>query len=277
MRKAPFLSRHYRRCVRLGVVCAWSFLSASLIAAEAAEAPADEAAPAVVTADASAAAALPTAVHGGRLLRLERLDTAVACIDMEQAIAAGHIEAGSGDSALEAERAPAAGTCFAVAVFELDRGRSLSKVDYRLEVDGQAFDGIAMALGEAAFDPRRQVVTEPGVARVLFAVPSDAERVSLAPALLTTVPMRAVREIAFAAPAASADAAAPPEAAVAPEAAPTTAPKTDDTTAAKTNDAPAAQPKAAPAAKTDDKAKPAPAVAPKTDKPAGAKADAFEF
>ncbi|NLF15900.1 MAG: hypothetical protein GX595_01395, partial [Lentisphaerae bacterium] len=228
MRKAP---HDKRRWLWLGVVVGWFCLTAGLIAAEAApEAAAEAAAPAeAVAAEAPAEAAFPVVVHGGRLLRLERLEAAVPCVDLEQAIAAGHLEAGSGDSALEALRPPADGHCFAIAVFEIDRSRSLSKVDYRLEVDGQAFDGIAMALGEAAFDPRRQVVAEPGLVRVLFEVPSGAARLNLIPALLTALPMRAVRDIAFAAPATAAEAApaaaAPPPVA---EAAPAETPKADD-------------------------------------------------
>jgi len=230
-------------------------------------------------------------VHCGKLLRVDRVTTALACVDLERAAAAGLAEAGTGGDDLVAQREPGADLCFAVVVFEVARGRSLSKYDYRLDVGGKAYTSLGLAVGDSPFDTRRQKVTTEGEARLLFEVPAGADAIHLVPALVTSIPLREVRGIAFGVAAAPAPAPVPPAAAPAAETPAAPAAETPATAPAPGKPAEAARPApAAPAAPAKpapapaEAAKPAPAPAPAAPaaKPAEppkppAKKDALEF
>lgn len=293
MKQTPWIVRRSGLAL---VICVAAWLAGAQEAAPPAAvgtspAPAADATPAPAPV-AQPAAALPAVVHCGKLARVERVDLPVACIDLERAAAAGLLEAGTGGNDLAVQREAATETCFAVVVFELSRGRSLSKFDYRLDVGGKAYECLALGVGDSPFDPRRQKASSEGEVRLLFEVPATADAVHLIPALVTAIPMREVRRIAFGtptappapAPLATGAAAEPPAAEPAtPAAAPaaTAAPAPAEKPAkpaagAADTGKPAAAPVAAPA----DAAKPAAAPAAKpaeAPKPPPAKKDALEF
>ena len=232
--------------------------------------------PVPVPAAAETVATLPLVVHCGKLLRVERVPGPLPWVDAERLLAEGNLDAGTGDKDAIVQREPAAGTCFAVVVFEVARDRSLSKYDYRLDAGGKAYECLGLGAGENAADSRRWKVATPGEVRMLFQVPADQTAVHLVPALTSSVPLRTVRDLAFGAPAAVPPAAVPPAAvppaAVVP-AAIAPAPAAPAAPAAAAVAKPAEAAAAKPAAPTV--AAPAPPAAPA--KPAPAKRDALEF
>ncbi len=239
-------------------------------------------APTAAAPAAEAVAVLPLAMHCGKLVRVDRVTGALPWIDLDRVAAEGNLEAGTGGKDAVIQREPGAGLCFAVAVFELTRDRSLSKYDYRIDAGGQAHECLGLGTGSNPFDGRRWKVSTPGEVRMLFEVPADQAVLHLVPALTSSIPLRAVRGLAFAevtALAAPAPAAAP---AAAPTAAPTAAPAAAPT-AAVAAPAAAAKPSAAPAAAAAKPAAAAAATPPPTPaaapaKPAApAKRDALEF
>lgn len=298
MEDAPWIVRRSGFAL---MICAATWLAGAQEAAPPAAvgtspAPAADSAPAAAAAApvAQPAAALPAVVHCGKLSRVERVALPVAYIDLERAAAAGLLEAGTGGNDLTVQREPAMDTCFAVAVFELGRGRSLSKFDYRLDAGGKAYECLALGVGDSPFDPRRQKTSNEGEARLLFEVPASADTVHLIPALVTAIPMREVRSIAFGAPtappvpaplatgaAATPAAAAPasPAAAPAPAATPATEEKPAKPAAiAADTGKPAAVPVAPPAEATKPAKAAAPAAKPAdAPKPPPAKKDALDF
>lgn len=246
-------------------VCVWAALAGAQEAApQPPPTPAAAAPVAPPVAAPPAAAVLPAVVHCGRLLRVDRVTTAVAAIDAERAAAAGHLEAGTGDSDLVGQRSPGADLCFAVAVFEVQRERSLSRFDYRLDVAGKSYDCLGLGVGEAPFDARRRQAASAGEVRLLFEVPVGAAAVHLVPALVTQIPMREVRDIVF-------GTAAPAPAAPAPEPAPAALPAPTPAVAAPAAVPVAEPPKAAAVAPAAPAPKPAEPVKPP------AKKDALEF
>lgn len=204
----------------------------------------------------AAPAVLPVVVHSGKLLRVERVTGALPWVDTERVLAAGNLDAGTGGAEAVVSREPGAGQCFAVAVLEVTGERSLSKYDYRLDAGGKAYACLGLGAGGNPFDARRWKVATPGEVGMLFQIPAEQTVVHLVPALTSSVPLRAVRGIAFAPAAAPAPPAAAPVPAV-PDAVPAAGPAVP------------AVPAAVPAAV------PPPAAAPA--KPAPAKRDALEF
>ena len=227
------------------------------------------------------APALPAALHCGQLLRLERVTLPVAWVDVARAAAEGNLEAGTGSAETTGQRAPADGMAFAVAVFEVKSGRSLSRYDYRLEVEGKRTDCLALAVGENPFDVRRWKVASAGEVRMLFEVPAEAPAVNLVAALNLSLPLRQIKGLAFAPPVAAAPAALTPAAAATPPAAvaeATAAPAPAEPAKPAPAKPPVEKPAAAkPAAEKPAAEKPAPAK-PAPEKPAPAKkVDALEF
>jgi hypothetical protein len=207
---------------------------------------------------------LPVVVHSGKLLRVERVTGALPWVDTERVLAAGNLDAGTGGAEAVVSREPGAGQCFAVAVLEVTGERSLSKYDYRLDAGGKAYACLGLGAGGNPFDARRWKVATPGEVGMLFQIPAEQTVVHLVPALTSSVPLRAVRGIAFA-PASAAPAPVP----AVPDAVPVPAVPDAGPAVAAPPAAPAV-PEAVPAA-----VPPPPPAAPA--KPAPAKRDALEF
>lgn len=138
--------------------------------------------------------AAPRSVRCGTLSTIEIESGSVRTVDLEKALAAGKVTPQSNSpSELTEGLEPTSRREFVILTFDLNRGMSLGKTDYRLRLDGRLFPCLGLALGtNNPFDPRRlDIVTkdERQTVRALFEIPEGAEKATLVFSLPTTMPV----------------------------------------------------------------------------------------
>jgi len=182
----------------------------------------------------------PLYVHAGRITGMQRTSEPQEFVDLSKALAEDDSTPVQSTTDNPESRTAPEGMVFVVFDVDVQKGRSLSRVDYVLAPDkGSTSPCLGLALGTVKqFDERQHIVKGPAKVEMLFQCPEGAYTADLLPApgfLLTKISGIELQKR--------------PEP-VAPAAAPTVAP----------TDAPAADAKAAP---QDAAAKPAAAAAPK--------------
>ncbi|MCF7853649.1 MAG: hypothetical protein K9N51_02535 [Candidatus Pacebacteria bacterium] len=160
------------------------------------------------------------AVHGGTISSVTVTDKPVRWVDMETVLRKGMFTAGGTDLDAEGDRYPAEGRAYVILTVELDKGMSLGRYDYVLNMHGQTHECLAVTQANSVFDQRTWQVTyeDTGpLVKMLFEVPrpEQAVKATLVPSLSTSLELSNV-EITIV-PAATSepaeDEAEPPEAA----------------------------------------------------------------
>ncbi len=138
------------------------------------------------------AAALPVAVHCGRITDVDVSSGAVDWCDLQDALRARRFKVGRlGSAEKQYPREPGEGSTFAILSVSVRPGRSLGRYDYALDVGGTTCACLALGAEGEAFDARRWEVVADARAevrtRMLFEVPADAASATLEFALPVTV------------------------------------------------------------------------------------------
>jgi hypothetical protein len=145
---------------------------------------------------ARAASSFPLKIHAGTIERMERLETTLPFVKLEEAVASGEQSAPEiVPGWLREERPAPAGLVYVVFTVAVLPERSLSRFDYALEADGQRYPCLGMALEQGAvFDGRRLEQRGAGIVKIAFACPATASDAALV-SRYHEVPLNSVRDI----------------------------------------------------------------------------------
>jgi hypothetical protein len=142
------------------------------------------------------ASALPRDVHAGTVKSVERRESAVDWVNLDNRLLAGkpEPELDVPPDAIE-QRPPAEGMCFVIVTVRLADGRSISRYDYRLRAGGTLVPCLALSIAGRPFDIRQWKYALPGEVRLLFECPADAPKANLEFALDSRIPQPTIAGI----------------------------------------------------------------------------------
>ncbi|MCK5802484.1 MAG: hypothetical protein KAI66_06610 [Lentisphaeria bacterium] len=141
---------------------------------------------------------LPAHIHCGQLLKIEKQEFGVDAVDLDKVLAQNQLDPAQPiPEGVVSQRGCPDGKVLAICHFSIAPKRSISKHDYVLECDGEDAVCLAMAMEGKPFDARLGKIARTGVARLLFDVPATATTLTLRPALITRVPLAALKDLPF--------------------------------------------------------------------------------
>ncbi len=97
---------------------------------------------------------LAVRVRCGTLIRILISQAAVPWLDLERLLRDGNFQPEEANPAAAGERQPASESAFVILTFEVEKGLSLGRYDYKLLVGDGSYAALAITPGQRPYDPR---------------------------------------------------------------------------------------------------------------------------